>query len=644
MNKTHWVSLGIIIASIFIIGITTSFAYFVANVQRENQNNTSLTSGSIGNISYNGELTYTGVNIYPGEKGIQTFTIEKGSQSGTGIYEIDLEANVPEAFGNDIEITLYKTTTPEINNIEKKEGTIVQTNEGFYKEDEITINGTPELVYGPEALTTNSQIILEQADFNTETLEQTTYYLVYEYKNNGNQNAQQGQIFNGKVTVRLISKKTTTETPYTETILNGTDPVLKDPLIPVTIESDGTVKRADLSSEWYNYENKQWANAIILTDESTNINYQPGDEILESAIESYFVWIPRYRYQIFDEGNYADLTAVENAEQTIQIAFESIDTPVSNGTTVDDWLTHPAFTAFNSNGMWVGKFETSRNDGDSDNIRNGEAIQIKPNVSSWRNIQVANAFYTSYDYQRDLDSHMMKNTEWGAVAYLQHSAYGSQASVRINNNSDYITGYAANNEPTCGYTATNEECNQYCNDGTCNTAYPNSVLASTTGNISGIYDMSGGAWEYVMGIMLDQNGNPMSGRNSLYNSGFNGTFGCPNCDNDTSGSTELTGGYDFPNSKYYDTYAYATVDEQFQRRILGDATGEMGPFANATYLTQTRQTSSWYADHAYFVWASYPWFFRGGSYRYGSEAGVFAFGNTDGHVNSNHSFRVVLTA
>ena len=58
MNKTHWVSLGIIIASIFIIGITTSFAYFVANVQRENQNNTSLTSGSIGNISYNGELTY----------------------------------------------------------------------------------------------------------------------------------------------------------------------------------------------------------------------------------------------------------------------------------------------------------------------------------------------------------------------------------------------------------------------------------------------------------------------------------------------------------------------------------------------------------------------------------------------------------
>ena len=103
------------------------------------------------------------------------------------------------------------------------------------------------------------------------------------------------------------------KTQYSECILNGTDPVLEEPLIPVTIESDGTVKRADLASEWYNYENKQWANAVILTDESTNSNYQPGDTIPESAIESYFVWIPRYRYQIFDNGNYTGLTSTENA-------------------------------------------------------------------------------------------------------------------------------------------------------------------------------------------------------------------------------------------------------------------------------------------------------------------------------------------
>ena len=430
---------------------------------------------------------------------------------------------------------------------------------------------------------------------------------------------------------------------YQETILNGAYPVLEEPLMAVTIEEDGTVKRADLDSKWYSYEEKVWANAIILKDESTNNNYAVGATIPEEVIESYFVWIPRYKYKIFDDGNYTTLGTIEEAEQEIEIEFENKDTAISSGTTVGSWLSHPAFTAFDSNGMWVGKFEPSRNGGSEDNIRNGDAVQIKPNVASWRGIQVANAFYTSYDYKRNLESHMMKNTEWGAVAYLQHSKYGSQTSVRINNNSSYITGYQANNEPTCGYTATNEECNRYCNDGSCNVAYPNSILASTTNNISGIFDMSGGAWEYVMGIILDQNGKPMSGRNSLYNSGFNGTFGCPTCDSDTSGLTSLTSGYEWPEKKYYDTYANSTSNQQYIRRILGDATGEIGPFETKTYLTQTRQIGSWYADYARFVHSSDPWFIRGGAYSGGLDAGAFAFASENGRLGFWVSFRVVLT-
>ena len=447
---------------------------------------------------------------------------------------------------------------------------------------------------------------------------------------------------------------------YKESILNGTDPVLGEPLIPVTIDNDGVVRKASLANEWYSYENKEWANAVILFDE--NEIYEDGEIIPEEAIESYFVWIPKYRYQLWDLGNYDSLTSIDTSKvHEIPIIFGDYNTnaanegecatPMESGATgnckVGDYMTHPAFLSIPSTGFWVGKFETGYNGATSQaeaeqNVNDSSKIIVKPSTYSWRNIQPANAFYSSYNYQRNLDSHMMKNTEWGAVAYLQHSAYGSSTSVRINNNSDYITGYQANNEPTCGYTGTNEECNRYCNDGTCNTAYPNSVLASTTGNISGIYDMSGGAWEYVMGIMLDQNGKPMSGRNSIYNSGFNGTFGCPTCDSDTSGLTSLTGGYDFPDKKYYDTYAYATVSEQYQRRILGDGTGEMGPFAQATYLTQTRQIGSWYADYAHFVYYGNPWFVRGGHYFYGSSTGVFDFSYTDGHATS-HSFRVVLT-
>jgi len=443
---------------------------------------------------------------------------------------------------------------------------------------------------------------------------------------------------------------------YKEEILNGTDPIISDNLIPVTINDDGKVIKANMEEEWYNYGNKKWANAVILEDES--IVYQNGDTIPESNIESYFVWIPRFKYKIFNEGNYTGFTAIETKEQIIEVEFENKSVTVSTGSTVGSWLTHPAFTAFDSNGMWVGKFETgykgaTNTGGAQVNSNDSSKIQIKPNVYSWRSIQVSNAFTASYNYKRDMDSHMMKNTEWGAVAYLQHSAYGSRESVRINNNGAYITGYSAISEPTCGYTATNEDCNKYEStalnaDGTYTKRYNSTIgyLASTTGNISGIYDMAGGAWEYVMGVMLDQSGKPMSGRNQIYNSGFNGSYGCPACDisdgNDSS-KTSLTTGINFPNTKYYDTYIYGTNDESYQRRILGDATGEMGPFETKTYGTQSRQIGSWYADEAWFAYSNAPWFYRGGVFDRGSEGGLFAFGVNYGRVDAWRSYRIVLS-
>ena len=306
--------------------------------------------------------------------------------------------------------------------------------------------------------------------------------------------------------------------------------------------------------------------------------------------------------------------------------------------TVGDYMTHPAFLSIPSTGFWVGKFETGTTLTGNYNVRNGDAIRIKPNVISWRGIQVANAFYTSYDYKRNLDSHMMKNTEWGVVAYLQYSAYGNKMNVRINNNSSLITGYQANSEPTCGYTSASQECNRYCNDGSCNTSYPNSILASTTGNISGIYDMSGGAWEYVMGVMMDQSGNPMSGRNSIENSRFNGRFGTE----EGSFST----GYDWPDSKYYDQYVYTTSSVNYQNRILGDATGEMGPFAMMSSNNSSGSfynSSSWLKASLSFVTVGYPYYGRGGTYHDGFQVRILSTNPYSGTSVSGWSFRIVLT-
>lgn len=206
MKTKLWVNIGIIVGCLALVSLTASYAYLTASITKENQNNTGLQSGGIGSISYNGQLTFNETEVYPGMKAVQTFTIEKGTQEGPGTYEIDLASVLPDVFGTDIEITLYKTTDEVANNVVREEGELVQTSEGFTKEDQINITGSPEIVYGPTALTNNSQIVLEQTDFETDTLAKTTYYLVYDYKNNENQNSQQGQTFSGTVTVRLIAQ------------------------------------------------------------------------------------------------------------------------------------------------------------------------------------------------------------------------------------------------------------------------------------------------------------------------------------------------------------------------------------------------------------------------------------------------------
>ncbi len=416
---------------------------------------------------------------------------------------------------------------------------------------------------------------------------------------------------------------------YTESILNGTDPVLSDNLIPVTIENDGTVHKASIYEEWYSYEQKLWANAVVLLDKS--VNYAGNEIIPEDNIESYFVWIPRYKYKIFNDIVYTGLTEIEDRAQEIEIEFENKETAISNGTTTGSWLTHPAFTSFNSNGFWVGKFESGYKEATSTetaqvNSSDSAKLQIKPSVYSWRSITVGNAFKVGYDYLRSDESHLMKNTEWGAVAYLQHSKYGSSMSVRNNNNNSYKTGYASISEPTLGYndgTSIPENPNGTTADVTQPYNTPTGYTASTTGNITGIYDTSGGAWEYVMG----------------YNTNANSV----------GGESGLTGIYAdfFINDKwemYYDKYLNSEIEaNKYQSGLLGDATREVGPFGSVVDLDEMlRYRTSWYSDLAHFVNPVYPWFVRGGNWCHGAGSGAFSFNNASGGMGTYISFRVVL--
>ena len=402
---------------------------------------------------------------------------------------------------------------------------------------------------------------------------------------------------------------------YTELLLNGTDPVLTDELVPITISGEGTIAYANLKEEWYSYEKKNWANAVILRD---GVNYKKGDIINEDDIESYFVWIPRFRYKLFNVDDVSlttlsRLSDVTSNPSEIEIEFETKNERVSNGSKNGEWLTHPAFTTFDVNGLWVGKFETGYKGATSVsaaqvNSTNASKVIVKPNVYGWRNINVGNIFKTSYNYHRELDSHMMKNTEWGAVAYLSHSKYGINKEININNNSNYKTGYSAlpstNQQTYPGVSGDGDNYNQPYNTEV-------GYLASTTGNISGIYDMSGGAGEYL----------------ASYISGNVGSSGL------------APSNYDI---KYFDVYSNTSTNVAYQNRILGDATGEMGPFYRYTLDNVKVASTSWYQDRSLFVESALPWFGRGGGTNYGAIAGIFNFDRGTGENHNFVGFRIVL--
>ena len=266
-------------------------------------------------------------------------------------------------------------------------------------------------------------------------------------------------------------------------------------------------------------------------------------------------------------------------------------------------------------GIWVGKFEVSSDTTctASNNVAVGSGCnlqtirpQIKPNVTSWRGAQVGTFFNgiqkmsatgNQYGFATTDETHMMKNMEWGAVTYLSHSKYGINKEIAINSANTYTTGCGPQSE---GSTSNGATCNSY------TTALGQS--ASTTGNISGVYDMSGGAFEYVMGNMVNSSGAFYSS-----NAGFSST----------------------PNAKYYDKYSYdASSNTTYTRGKLGDATKEMAPVSSSN--------NSWYSDYASFAYSSGPWFIRGGFYVNGANAGAFYFGGGIGDAYSFYSSRAVL--
>ena len=571
--------LSTIIAILLSVGLYYTYAMFTANVSSGNVVNIDTT------LNYTFDVSGT-QNFHVGKNSIASFNfIVNNSSEGTIHYEIYYDTS------NDLTNVIIGEVVEDKNTTT----TALNTSGNIDKDNRKTIplviannsNNDIDIVVGLVSGYVGNTITYGSNNYPKGTKITSTYNLS-DIKSScegqiGDTSNCITKIENGYENIYCLSKSNLSKEDPT----GANRPVLAEGMIPITYDGTNWIKadQYGIYSNWYDYGNRKWANAVMVTSakRDTYMNADVGTTIPENDILAYYVWIPRYKYKLFNvdftggtspqviDVEFVYGTSRQNDETRCQVSDMREETCINkvNG----NWYTHPAFTFGNQEleGIWVGKFETTGS---------ATAPTVKPGITSLRDIDIYDMYnvgklFRSTDYItsngiNQSDSHMMKNVEWGAVAYLKQSNYGlGITDITINNNSSYLTG------------------------GGSGTSYKTNIGQSTSGNITGVYDMSGGAYEYVMGNY----------NNATGDSGLN-VSGVP--------------------VEHKDIYLGDDVDASH----LGDALGE---------------TAGWYSDYVRFIDSYYLWFVRGGGYDYGVNTGVFYFSATTGLPYSDHGFRVVLS-
>ena len=451
-----------------------------------------------------------------------------------------------------------------------------------------------------------------------------------------------------------------------------------------TDSTEGKDEKVSDSSknDWYNYSEKKWANA------------QTEDGSMWVWIPRYAYKINKSN-QTFDvvflvgtTDNYYDK---DGKLQTAKRQTSETDIPDAT----KDYVVHPAFTNESNigyvnggwkkelTGIWVSKFEAGYAGG------NNKAEQKDSNVNysqstSWvwsgeagtssDSSQPARNFYEVYGSKttaikyptfqgltysmnyinhsdafsisraltddnniyklsnKETDSHLIKNSEWGAVSYLGQSQYGlNGTNIRINNltlNNSVktiyaVTGYAAKTLQD-GDTKLEDARPVSSTEKVYKWTEKDGQTASCTGTIYGIYDMSGGAWERTAAIVNNGNENLNIYGKAIMNALNNGK------------STEYVTVYPKGETSGQSLDDASKSNYIANTKIYGDAIRE----TSTAGLGQT----SWYSDYSYFVGAYGPFFIRGGGYWDTSDAGLFYFTRDGGNSGYNSGFRSVLVA
>ncbi len=262
-----------------------------------------------------------------------------------------------------------------------------------------------------------------------------------------------------------------------------------------------------------------------------------------------------------------------------------------------------------------------------------------------------------YGLTESADSHLMKNSEWGAVAYLSQSQYGLDGvNITVNNISLNSGGakrtntagksgvdslYAVTGCTTASTTAeetikTMENIKGTIGNTDNNGVYTwdqlNGCSASSTGTIYGIYDLSGGTWERTAAYVANGNNYLKTYGNSIT---YDGNIL-------KTASTKYTTVYPFDSN----TDNTEIVNNDTNLNIASTNNYKKNTFIYGDGIRETSTigtgNNSWYGDYSYYPGLHGPFLVRGGNLWGSSGAGLFYFNRAYGGSAYNDGFRVVL--
>ena len=431
---------------------------------------------------------------------------------------------------------------------------------------------------------------------------------------------------------------------------------------------------------WYDYGSRKWANAqtedgsmwVWIPRYAYKVVYNdPNDKSKGGKFDIVFLIGITDNY-IDDNGNI----------QTAQRQTEKNQVIETDSTKTDKYTVHPAFTNESNidyanggwkeelTGIWVAKFEAGYFDKEKEkgkiksssvNYSKGKSLTIENKYEDARNyldgiygeetksikyptfqgekysmnfINNNDAFNISrklteskniYGFDDSItDSHLMKNSEWGTIVYLGESKYGLDGeNIRINNvnvedNINFVyamTGYAAKTEDEKDTKINNNVYKWTTKDGT---------VASNTGTIYGVYDMSGGVWERISALINNENSSLHTYGESIMSALNNGK------------ASEYVMVYKNEEKNVQNADEVDKTNYNLNIQVYGDAMAE----TSSSGIGNT----GWNQDYSSFARGDTPFFTRGGGCWDTSNAGLYGFFRTAGINSYDAGFRPVLVA